>query len=114
VLSATYALDGCMLRCSDEPALPGKQTVVVEPRKVSAGPHKFRFRIKVRQAFGGNGSDEIIGDVAVDVPQGGASSITLRIFDDERAPASNRIRFIVMHARSKNPLAKAPAAGAPP
>ena len=111
VLSIRYVLDSCVLRCSDAPAFLEKETVVVEPRKVSAGLHHFRFVINLRSAFGGTHSEVIGDDVPIDVPEGGMSSITLRMFEDERAPASDRIRFILMHARNKNPPAEAPAAG---
>jgi hypothetical protein len=110
VVSVAYTLDGCDVHYSRSPEV-GKQTLVVEPRMVSAGPHKFRFAIRFRDVFGALPADDqiIANDLTIDVHQDGRSSITVRMFDDPHAEPSSRIRALTMVARKKNPPAEAAA-----
>ena len=110
VLSVTYSLDGCELESKRAPGIVGKETVVVQPSKASAGAHKLGFAIKLRDVFGVYSRTNewiVTGSVAVNVPQGGSSSITLRMFDDPRAEPRARVRVPVFVSSRKSPFAEA-------
>jgi hypothetical protein len=108
VLSLTLALDSCVQPSNPEPRIAGNETVLVEPRTVSAGPHKLRFVLKLRDSFSADyqTNDQVVStDAPIDVPAGGTSFVTVRMVNDARG-----IMLLVMHSRSQNPPAKAAAA----
>lgn len=96
LLSVTYLLDHCVLQRIDDPALLRKQIVITEPRKVTAGRHEFRSEITVRKPF--ESSTTHSWSIPVEVAHGGTNSITVRVYDDERAP-SGTIRVLLQQER---------------
>ena len=100
VLSVKYLLDHCIIQHIEEPVLLRNQTMIAEPRKVTAGRHQFRSEITVRKPFE---SGLVYGwTMPVEVIPGGTNQITVRVYEDERAP-NGTIRVLLQQERSKNP-----------
>ena len=104
VISATYYVDDCIVHQMNDTALLRKPAVNFETRKIPAGSRRFRYAIKFRSGFAADmPSHEWMtsGDKPMKVHEGGTTSITVRLFEDERVDPRNRMRTVIMQGVSQ-------------
>ena len=97
VLSVTYYLDGCIVYRTTDRALLHQPKLDMKPREVPAGARQLRYAIEFQSGFSADMHGytwSTVGELSLEVREGGTTTVTLRMFEDPQADPRKRMRVV--------------------